>query len=475
MITLPKDDRLSEHDEADSSSLKSRIFRAFSWTMVGHFASLSLRFLGTLVLSRIFTPEVFGILAVVTTLHIVTHLFTDIGISQAIIQSRNGHDRTFLDTAWTLQVIRGVLIWSLCLASAAGLAILTHFDLLAKTSVYAYPDLPIIIVIACFSAVIMGFQTTKVVTANRNLDVKIVTLIDLGAQFIALIFTIVVGLITRSIWSYIVAGLLSSVLTVFISHLWLRGNVNRFAWNRDALRELSRFGRWVFVSSALGGLAGNGDRLVLAGLIAAANLGFYSIANNLVAVVDGVAGRVFGTVALPALSSVARTQPERFPQLYFKIRWLVDAAMIGLAGFIFSLAQVVVDSLYDPRYHQAGAMLRILSFSLIFARFNLAQNAYLALNQPNFLTVLNITKLVSLFTLLPLGFYFFGEQGAIVAIAFHMVPVVFWIFHFNSKYALNNPRLEIVVLGSWPIGWLAGGGVAWSLTAIKEFLLKIVY
>jgi O-antigen/teichoic acid export membrane protein len=456
--------------KATHISLRSSIFKASSWIMVGHFSSLAIRFVGILILSRIFTPDIFGVLAIVSTVQIVAHLFTDVGVSQAIIQSPHGQERAFLNTAWTIQVVRGFIVWGLGILAAIFLVVAAKFGWLAGNSVYAFPELPLLLIAASFSAVIMGFQTTKVIVANRNLDIWRVTLIDLTSQFLALVFTVVAGLLTRSIWSYIAAGLLTSLLCVLFSQIFLKGPPNRPAWDAASIKDLSRFGGWVLVSSALGGGAANSDRMLLGGIITPAMLGLYSIASNLVAVVDGVAGRIFGAVALPTLSNIRRSQPERFNALFFRIRWLVDAGMIGLSGFLFATSHLIVAILYDPRYVQAGPILQILSLGLLFARYNLAHSAYLALGLPSYLTLLNVTKLVSICTLIPVLFYLEGQQGAIFAIAFHMVPVVIVTFYLNSLHRLNNLKLEFTVLGAWPIGWLMGVGVLKAVAALRVLM-----
>lgn len=437
-----------------AGSLRSHVYRTFSWTIVGQFGLLGTRFIGSLILSRIFNPEIFGVLAVVTVVQIVTHLLTDIGIVQAVIQSKNGQNPTFLNTAWTIQIVRGLAIWALGIFVAAALSFSEGW--LAADSVYTFPQLPLILIVACFSSVIMGFQTTKSMIASRNLDIKRVTIIDLSAYFISLSFIVVVGELTRSVWSYVFGGLLNSCLSVLLCHIWLRGHRDQIAWDKEALKELSEFGRWVFVSSALSGAAANCDRAFLAAVVDAASLGFYSLANNLLSIVDSISSRLFAAIALPALSSIVRSEPARLPKLYQKIRWLTDISMVGLAGFIFATGQAAVDILYDPRYGQAGWMLQWLSFGLVFNRYSLAQNAYLALGIAKYMSILNIIKLVSLVVLLPILFLFFGLPGAIVAIAIHMIPFGLTTIYLNSRLGLNNFRLEAVVLAFWPIGWAAG-------------------
>ena len=41
-----------------------------------------------------------------------------VGIGPTIIQNKRGDDPTFLNTAWTLQVVRGFILWLGCLAVA---------------------------------------------------------------------------------------------------------------------------------------------------------------------------------------------------------------------------------------------------------------------------------------------------------------------------------------------------------------------
>jgi len=462
-----------EEVEARTSrrSLKAMILKASSWILAGHFLSLSIRFVGTLVLSRIFTPEVFGIMAVVLSVQIVTHLFTDIGISQAVIQSPSGRDSAFLNTAWTIQVMRGFLIWGLGLLVAVCLMLADHFAWLAAGSVYAYPELPAILAVACLSAVIMGFQTTKVFLASRDMDMKRVTIIDLTSQLVALAFTITAGYLTRSIWSYVVAGLLNSFLSVAMSQLFLKGARNHFALDPTALQRLSKFGGWIFASSGMGGLAANGDRVILGGIVTPAVLGLYSIASNLVAVVDGVAGRIFGMVALPALSAIARDNPGQLPSLLHRIRLFVDPCMVALAGFIYAAAPTIISSLYDARYAEASAMLKILSLGLLFTRYNLAQSVYISLGLPNYLVVLNIARLASITGLIPLFFYLGGEEGAVLAIALHMVPVAAITLYLNSLHKLNNFKLELFVLCFWPAGWAAGIGIDRAVALLRTSAL----
>ena len=437
-------------------SLKFRAFRAGSWVVTSHVVAQFLRLLGNLVMTRLLAPDAFGIMAIAMTVQGIVSLCADTGLRQAIIQSPNGGKASFLNTAWTLEILRSFFIWAICLFIAIGLYAAGSLGWLPLGSVYSTPVLPAVIAVMSLSAVIQGLQSMNAILAHRNLELYRLTLVELFSQVVGLLVMGLLGWLTHSIWSFVAGGLLSIALTTLLTHTWLHGPASRFQWDRKVLDELLHFGKWIWLSSTVGIIAGNGDRLLLGAWVNATVLGYYSIAVNLAGALDGLASRLFGSVSLPALSEVARSQPERLPGLYFRMRWVSDVAFIGLAGFLFASGQEIINLLYDVRYAPAGWMLQWLSFSLIFTRYGLVQNCYLALGRSHYLSAISATRLISVFILIPVSFYVFGLHAAIVAIAFIMAPSTLLIFWFNQKQGFNNFLLEIVTLGVWPIGWFVG-------------------
>jgi O-antigen/teichoic acid export membrane protein len=172
-------------------------------------------------------------------------------------------------------------------------------------------------------------------------------------------------------------------------------------------------------------------------------------------VINGTAARIFSGVSLPALSEIARHQSDRFAEVYFRMRWLCDTLLVSASGVLFASGGAIVRLLFDQRYEPAGDMLHWLSVGLLFSRYGLTINAYVALGRTQYTTVINAVNVISLFTVVPTLFYFLGIKGAIIGLAIQqapMVPIIFWL---NEKHGLNNFKQEVAVLALWPIGWLA--------------------
>ncbi len=91
-----------------------------------------------------------------------------------------------------------------------------------------------------FTAIIFGFQSTKIDLAVRAFQQKKVVLAEFASQLAGLV---VIAYFTRSIWSLVIAGLVAAMVGTVLGHLWFQGPPNRLQWDRSALKELVVFGR----------------------------------------------------------------------------------------------------------------------------------------------------------------------------------------------------------------------------------------
>lgn len=449
-------------------SLKSRTLSATAWTLVGAVASNALRLAANLVVTRLLFPEAFGLMLIASGVLYIVSMLSDVGFHQSIVRGPRGDDPRFLDTAWTLKIVRGALMWVSAVGFAVGLNVVAEKGWFAAGSTYADPLLPWVIAASAFTAFIAGFEATGISSANRRLQMKPLVLLDLISQVISIALMLVLAWQLRSVWALVISGLLGAAVRTLLSHWLFRGHRNRFCLDRSSLRELIGFGRWLALSSAITAFSAYGDRILLAGLVSAAALGLFSVAATLAGAIDMVVQQLFSRVMLPALSEVARTQPDRIAMTFRRLRWRIDPMLLLLAGALFALGPLVVSLLYDARYHDAGRMLQILSLGLVVARFSIVQQVYLALNEPRYHVVLNAVRLASVYIAVPLSFHAYGLQGALIAIALKELPTLPLIYWFNSRHGLNNLRLECVWLLFWPLGYALGLGTEIAYASIAR-------
>ena len=216
-------------------SLKSRVFRATAWSSAGYGLSQVLRLASSLVLTRLLLPEMFGVMAIAMLVSVGLALFSDVGLKPSVIRSKRGEDRNFLNTVWTTQILRGLLLWACALLICSAIIFAQQSGLILS-GVYANTQLPYVVGTVAFISVISGFESTKLLEASRHLSLGRVTTIDLCSQLVGLTITIVWALLDRSIWALVAGTLAGSLIRTVMSHFWLPGTKNALHWEREALQ-----------------------------------------------------------------------------------------------------------------------------------------------------------------------------------------------------------------------------------------------
>ena len=324
--------------------------RGVAITLGGTGGQQILRLVSNLILTRLLFPEAFGMMALIQTFSTGLQMFSDIGLRPAIIQNKRGEDPDFLNTAWTLQIIRGVVLWLVSCLLAWPLSVF-----------YQEPQILWLLPVVGLNALIMGFATTKGVVASRNLRVGRQTLIGLGSQAGGLVTMIVLALIWPSVWSLAFGGLVSCLIAVWAGNRFMPGMSNRLRWDRGSARELLGFGRFIFISTIASYFVGLGDKLFLGRVVSLADLGIYNIAFFL-AVVPGMLGGVLADrILFPLYRELPPSGGRQNLTKINKARDLLTGGQMALYAILAFVGIPLVDLMYDARYAAAGPMLLILT------------------------------------------------------------------------------------------------------------------
>lgn len=173
-------------------SLKQMATHGSLWTIAGYGTSQLLRFGSNLVLAKLLFPQAFGLMAIVNGVMQGLVMLSDVGIGQSIIRHTRRDDPAFYNTAWTLQIIRGMLLTLIGLSLAWPVG--QFYD----------PFLTRFIAVVSLTTLISGFNSTKIFTANRDMQLARITILDLSTQVIAICVTVGLAWYYHSIWSLVI-------------------------------------------------------------------------------------------------------------------------------------------------------------------------------------------------------------------------------------------------------------------------------
>lgn len=436
--------------------LGSRVLRAAGWSLTGQLGAYAVRLFSTVLLTRLLVPADYGAVAIVMVVGTVLWLLSDVGIRASVLRSPHPEDPRFQDTAWTLQLLRGLVIGAATLAIALALATAQSLAWLPPDSAWSRADLPGLIAASAASAMILGAVPIRTYMASRTLQMRTLTLIDLSAQLVTTVVTLGLAYATRSVWSVIAGMLVGNLWQVATAFRWLPGQAHRCVLDPAARRELLSFGRWILLSSAVTALTLNGDRILLGLWMDDAALGLYAIAITLPSVVLILAGRSIGSVAHARMAEAFRESRASLQRNFRRFLPAFDLVTGTAAGLLMGAAEPITHWLYDSRYAGSAALLATMSWSLVLARSEVYNAAYLAQGHSSRLPVLSAVQGLALLLGVPLAHSLGGLQAALWALALrHLISLpLHWVYCRRDQ--LLHWRSEWAILPALGMGWGLG-------------------
>ena len=257
-------ERLERTGNAATDRLNALAIKGTFWTLGSYAGSQALRLAGNIVLTRLLVPQYFGLMTLLNTMVIGLGVMSDVGVNGSVIRDPRGDDLAFLNTAWTMQVIRGVVLWSICIVLARPAA-----------RFYREPGLVAMLPLLGLTLLLNGISSIKIYSLVRHLEVRKFALFELLMQIIQLVATAGWALIHPSVWALIGGLLIASVVRCITSHLLLPSHPHRFTWERQSAASIIKFGKWVLVAEAYSILSSQSDRLILGRLISLQTLALY--------------------------------------------------------------------------------------------------------------------------------------------------------------------------------------------------------
>jgi O-antigen/teichoic acid export membrane protein len=433
--------------------LARRLAKGAAVEVSGFGVAQILRFAANLVLTRLLFPQAFGLMAMLSLVLYGIVMLTDVGLAQAVIRSERGEDPVFLDTAWSIQALRGVFLWLVASLLAWPAAIL-----------FREPVLLYVIPIGSLSAAIQGLTSTRVFTLRRHLRPLPLVLLEISGQVTGLVATIALAYAGVGVWSLVAGTLVGAATHAGTSNVLPGKHRERFRIDADARREIARFGRWIYASSAVTFAAGRGDQLVLARLMGAASLGVYNIALALAELPDALVGRVIDRLLYPLYARVHNEHPEQLPRVYYRTRLALDAVAHTALGGVVALAPWLIRVLYDARYHDAAPILQILALRTCFTVLAApCETALFAQGLSMYGFRRNLVVALCTFAAMPIGHALGGVTGLLWGSTVARAAAIAVLWPAARRTGILTIHRELLFVLFLAVGYGVGTAVPWIL------------
>lgn len=330
-------------------TLKQKTFSAVRWTTLAMVGKVGFQFLQIVVLARILAAEDFGLMAIVVAVISFAQIFSDMGVSSAIIH-RQHITRERLSSLYWLNVVA---------SAALMLAIMGSSQLLARY--YHSPRLEPMLVFISLHFLINSLGQQLRVLAEKNMLFSELSKIELSAALLGFIVAVSSAFLGAGVWS-LVAGLISSTTlnTMLCWSILARGWRPLLRLHFAEIRDFVRFGGYVMGNNILNALNSNADLFIGGRILGAAALGAYSLPRELSLRLAGVVNPIVTRVGLPVMAK-SQLDKEFLKTVYLKTMLVTASVNFPIYIALAVFAPEAVELFFGARWHESAPLLRMLA------------------------------------------------------------------------------------------------------------------
>ena len=303
-------------------TIREKTLTGMLWSFIEGSANYGTQFVFGIILARILTPADFGLMGMLAVFIGIAQTFVDSGFSSALIR-KSDCTQTDYSTVFYYNLAASILVCGI-LIGVSGLV----------SSFFSEPRLQLMLQLLAIGVIVNAFGVIQLAILTKAVNFKLQALVSLLASAGSGIIGVLLALQGFGVWSLVGLSLSRSALTSML--LWrVTGWKPLLTWSRESFQKLFGFGGKLLVSVLMETTFKNLYFVVIGRYFSAAELGYYTRADQFRALpAENLAG-IIGRVSYPVLSSIQhdKVQLKRaFQKLLRSTMVLTFMIMMGLAA-----------------------------------------------------------------------------------------------------------------------------------------------
>ena len=407
------------------SDTRRRMAKGAFWTVLLRLTDRSIGMVSTLFLARLLAPADFGLIAMAMSIVAMLEVISTFSFDIALIQNPTAERRHY-DTAWTFNVLFGLVNACLLLALAGPVA-----------TFYAEPRSEKIMMWLALYAALQGFVNIGMVAFQKDLELHKEFSFGLTKRLISFTVTMTLAFSLRNYWALVAGTIVSSLVGVVLSY-WVHPYRPRFSL--AAREELFHFSKWMLINNVLIFLCHRSTDLVIGRVTGAPALGLYNIAYEVSNLPTTELVFPISRAVFPGYAKMAASL-EDLRQGFLDVLSVIVLFAVPAGLGIMVVSEPLVYVVLGAKWKEAIPLIQMLSvFGVLRASVSNSGSVYLALGIPKVMTYLALLFLA----LMAFGLWAwvpqYGAPGAAAAVllaAAIQIPVGFVVV--TRKIALRLP------------------------------------
>ena len=396
-------------------SVKHKIMRSGLWLGIGSMLLRFMELIRSVILARLLLPEVFGLMGILHLLRQGIQQFTMMGFGDAIIYRDTKIDEC-VNTAWILNIIRGLLLF-----------VLLYFLSPVISSFYGEDILDIGIKVLAIVFIFDGFSNTYMVLYRKNIDFKKIAILNLVTGFLGIIIVIILAYYLRSVWALLFGVLFSSFVKMLLSY-HIAEKTPKFFFDKDLAWEMFHYSKYLTGAGILVFLITRLDDGLVGKLLGMTELGYYINAYFFANLPATHITAVMGPLIFPSYAYYSQNQ-EKMNQLFLRVFKVISVITIPAAFGVLALSDEIASVLLGEIWLPMVPALKILVFFGLFrALGGCTGPLFKAMGKPKILFWVLFWKLIIIVAIIYPLTVNYGIIGAAIAVTIPMTLEQFYLW-----------------------------------------------
>ncbi len=399
-------------------------FSGTSWMSFYKIFYRVISFLRIAVLARLLVPSQFGLFGIATLFLNFLEILTETGVNIILVQVREQIEE-FIDSAWVVSIIRGVILFVIILVSAPVVA-----------NFFKTPQALEIIMLIALVPLIRGFINPAEIKLQKDLKFKYEFIFRSSIFFVDSMVAIFFIIFTHSVYGLVLGLLAGSIFEVITSFIFIKPTP-KLRFNKHYVNDILHKGKWVTSYSILGYFGDQGDNIVVGKLLGISSLGIYQMIYKISILPLSEISDAVNRVVFPIYVKIANDK-KRLQKAFFKTSLLTTFLVTILGLIIFLFPKEIILIVLGDRWISGAEVLRILSiYGILHAFAGSITPLFLAVQKQNYVTVMSFIRFAILaVTIFPLVIKFgiIGAGYSVLLSVFGEIPVVvYYIYRVFRK------------------------------------------
>jgi len=393
--------------------------KGISWIGGFRIASRSISYVKLAIILRILSPDQFGLFVIASLVLAFAEIITETGINTVLVQEDEEID-SYINTAWIVSVIRGVIIALMVIAFAPFIA-----------GFFQSPHSNYLLLLISVVPLVKGFINPSIIKLQKELMFNKEFYLRTFIFFIDAIVAVLVTLITKSPAGIIWGLIIGAVLEVTISFMIVKP-VPKLIFQVDIFKKVFNRGKWMTLASVFNYLFHNVDDIVVGKILGMSSLGLYDFAYKFSMLPITEVGDVVSKVTFPVYTKIAK-DIDRLKKAYLKTLIATAILVLPLGVILFSFPHIII-KIFGDQWGRAASVFQILAvFGVVRAILNSTSPLFLAMKKQEYLSSITLVSFVVLaFTIIPFV-QKFGINGAAYSVLISTFCTIPLIIYFLIK------------------------------------------